>query len=175
MELNFCRRCGARLTDQTNGAFVCEKGHRLYSSPTPSANIFFLSDDDHVLLSVRGIEPYKGTLDAIGGFIDAGENAEEALVREIKEETGLDETQYEKPTFLCSMQAPYPYDKEVRDTLPLFFWARLLPGATPQAADDISSIVKIPLFDTPMDELERSKILVPFMRLRSVIETAKSL
>ena len=36
----------------------------------------------------RGEEPAKGTLDFIGGFVDPGEGFEEAIVREIEEETG---------------------------------------------------------------------------------------
>lgn len=46
--------------------------------------------EDKFLFTVRNIEPEKGKLDFPGGFIDPGENAQEAAVRELKEELNLD-------------------------------------------------------------------------------------
>jgi 8-oxo-dGTP diphosphatase len=43
-----------------------------------------------ILLTRRGIEPFKGQWCLPGGHIDQRETAEQAVVREIKEETGLD-------------------------------------------------------------------------------------
>ncbi len=46
--------------------------------------------DNGVVLVRRKNEPYKGSLALPGGFVEYGERVEEALRREIKEETGLD-------------------------------------------------------------------------------------
>ncbi len=46
--------------------------------------------DRKVLLIKRGLEPHKGHWCPPGGVIDMGESPEEATVREVKEETGLD-------------------------------------------------------------------------------------
>ena len=43
-----------------------------------------------VLLIERGIEPYKGRLAFPGGFLKMDETAEEGALRELKEETGLE-------------------------------------------------------------------------------------
>ena len=46
--------------------------------------------EDKVLLITRGREPWKGSLAFPGGFIEKGEDPEDAVLRELKEETGLD-------------------------------------------------------------------------------------
>jgi len=46
--------------------------------------------DGEMLLIKRADEPHMGHWCPPGGFIDEGESSEEATVREVKEETGLD-------------------------------------------------------------------------------------
>jgi 8-oxo-dGTP diphosphatase len=48
------------------------------------------SSATRVLLTRRNIEPFKGKWCLPGGHIDQNEPAKEAIVREVKEETGLD-------------------------------------------------------------------------------------
>lgn len=45
---------------------------------------------DKVLLSRRAREPHAGLWDLPGGFLESGEHPEAGVVREIREETGLD-------------------------------------------------------------------------------------
>jgi 8-oxo-dGTP diphosphatase len=47
-------------------------------------------DGGKILLIERGKEPLKGFWTLPGGLVEPGERLEEALVREMKEETGLD-------------------------------------------------------------------------------------
>lgn len=47
-------------------------------------------DGDRVLLVLRGRQPSKGLWSVPGGRIEVGETALEAVVREIREETGLE-------------------------------------------------------------------------------------
>jgi ADP-ribose pyrophosphatase YjhB (NUDIX family) len=56
--------------------------------PSPAADILIELDTGGIVLIERKFEPHGWAIP--GGFIDYGESAEAAAVREAKEETGLD-------------------------------------------------------------------------------------
>ncbi|MHA1771839.1 MAG: NUDIX domain-containing protein [Candidatus Thorarchaeota archaeon] len=60
----------------------------MYRSPTPTVDVAII-DRENIILVKRGHEPYKGSWVLPGGFIEYGETAEEAAVREVLEETGV--------------------------------------------------------------------------------------
>jgi 8-oxo-dGTP diphosphatase len=73
---------------------MAEKGKYVYDWPRPmvtvDAVVFTKTDDKtKVLLINRGKEPFKGKWALPGGFIDMDEELEDAVVRELEEETGL--------------------------------------------------------------------------------------
>lgn len=45
---------------------------------------------DEILLEKRAIEPFKGTWVLPGGHVEKNEDLEKAVIREVKEETGLE-------------------------------------------------------------------------------------
>jgi NADH pyrophosphatase NudC (nudix superfamily) len=59
-----------------------------YRNPKPCVEAL-VEQDGRLLLGRRGIEPSKGMWDILGGFMHAGESVEEALRREVHEESGL--------------------------------------------------------------------------------------
>jgi 8-oxo-dGTP diphosphatase len=58
--------------------------------PSPTADVIIELDDRRIVLIERRFPPPGWAIP--GGFIDVGETAEEAAVREAREETGLDVT-----------------------------------------------------------------------------------
>ena len=80
---------------------MAEKGKYVYDWPRPmvtvDAVVFTKTDDKtKVLLINRGKEPIKGKWALPGGFIDMDEELEDAVVRELAEETGLVGVQLEQ-------------------------------------------------------------------------------
>jgi 8-oxo-dGTP diphosphatase len=80
---------------------MAEKGKYIYDWPRPmvtvDAVVFSLSEDKtQVLLINRGKEPYKGKWAVPGGFVEIDEELEDAVARELAEETGLTGVQLEQ-------------------------------------------------------------------------------
>lgn len=59
------------------------------SAPIPGVGALIIKDG-FVLLVKRGHEPGKGLWSIPGGLVELGETVRQAVVREVKEETGLD-------------------------------------------------------------------------------------
>ena len=93
--LNYCSRCGA---DLTFGPIEGEERERLgcgrcgfiaYVNPRLVVTTIPLTDEGHVVLLRRGIEPGYGAWAQPGGFLEIDETVNEGAVRETLEETGL--------------------------------------------------------------------------------------
>ena len=100
--MNYCRRCGSRLSLVNSHIYKCKSSHIIFANCSPCVGVFLINQRNELLLSVRGIEPKKGMLDAFGGFVDGVEFIEDALTRELSEELGLKESEYDTPQFLGS-------------------------------------------------------------------------
>ena len=90
-----CPRCAGPLrtgpVDSGEQRLHCPAcGLVLYDNPAPTATAIVTRGDGAILLTRRAIEPAIGMLDLPGGFIEAGEDPEQAVKRELLEETGLE-------------------------------------------------------------------------------------
>ncbi|MEV6490732.1 NUDIX domain-containing protein [Actinoplanes sp. NPDC051633] len=84
-----CTFCGARFTPGQPWPRHCAAcGETSYRNPAPVA-VAVQPVGDGLLVVQRGIAPALGRQALPGGFIEVGESWQEALVRELAEETGL--------------------------------------------------------------------------------------
>lgn len=136
----FCPVCGAKTfverNEKANECTTC--GFVYYFNPSAAVACFIRNAKGELLLVRRGKEPAKGTLDLPGGFIDMYENAEEAVRREIREETGLE---VGTCRYLFSLPNLYPYQGFEVHTVDLFFECEVENFDEAVPADDAAGIV----------------------------------
>jgi ADP-ribose pyrophosphatase YjhB (NUDIX family) len=133
----FCPRCASDLEPGGDGALVCSAcGSRYYAHSHPTANAIVVGPNGRVLLGRRAHEPEQGKWDVLGGFVHEGEQPEDALRRELREETGLD---VEPVDYLGAFMDRYGSGPGAASTLNLLWTARVTGGEM-AAADDVAEL-----------------------------------
>ena len=95
-----------------------------------------------MLVVRRAKEPARGTLDLPGGFCDFRETAEEGIMREVREETGLS---VRPVRFLFSLPNIYPFGGMDIHTTDLFFLCQVEERGEAHGMDDASEAFWMPL------------------------------
>jgi ADP-ribose pyrophosphatase YjhB (NUDIX family) len=116
----------------------CEECGFVYYFNSATSTAAFITDKyGRLLVARRAKEPAKGTLDLPGGFVDLYESAEEAIKREILEETGL---RAELVHYLFSIPNIYTYSGMDIHTLDLFYHCEMEDLSNFRAADDVAEL-----------------------------------
>ncbi len=131
-EYKYCPRCGHPLERRRIGdreRLVCPHcGFIFYVNPTPAAGTL-VEDNGHVLLIRRAVPPRKGYWAFPAGYMEADESAEEAAIRETKEETGLD-------VALDALLNVYSFEDSMHQRGVLILYRAHVVGGTLQPGDD---------------------------------------
>lgn len=128
--MKYCAQCGHEIVETIVNLYKCSNGHENWLNPAPGAVAFILKEGK-VLYGVRSIEPNIGRLGLAGGFVEPNESIEEAVVREAKEELGID-------IKIIDFLGSYPHDyAKGKPSLAMVFVAEYVDGIiTP--TDDLS-------------------------------------
>ena len=143
---HYCPKCGSSDFEIHNALsrHCANCGFIFYQNPRASTAAFILNNKGELRVVRRGKDPAMGTLDLPGGFIDNDENAEQGMVREILEETGLTIDSAEV-SYLFSIPNVYLYSGMDIHTLDLFFVCHVEDDVTVMAADDADACFWVPL------------------------------
>ena len=138
-----CPLCGSShfVLDSEKSRRCRDCGFEYFMNPS-SANVALIFNQQQELLVVRRKnDPAKGTLDLPGGFADMNETAEEGVIREVKEETGLEVTALR---YLFSFPNQYEFSGVTLPTLDLFFACEVADERHVKALDDASEAFWLP-------------------------------
>jgi NAD+ diphosphatase len=101
----FCSNCGhATDVDEAGYSRHCPHCGASHFPRTDPVVIMTVEHDDRLLLGRRAGWP-PGRLSVLAGFVSPGESAEEAVVREVQEESGIVPRD---PAFVASQPWPFP-------------------------------------------------------------------
>lgn len=140
--------CGQRLASavpegDSKRRLVClDCGFVHYINPRPVAGTIPVRDDGAILLLRRAIEPRYGSWVFPGGYMDVGETAEEAAIRETLEEAELE---------VANLQLSGVYTRPDPGVVVIVFEAEAIGEAV--AAHETSEIGWFLAHEIPWDEL----------------------
>jgi len=100
-----CPRCGGRLVPVDAGHVLrCESCERQHFPRTDPAVIMLVTDGERALLGRQAVWP-EGRYSTLAGFVDPGESMEQAVIREVAEEVGVEVTDV---TYFGNQPWPFP-------------------------------------------------------------------
>jgi len=115
--------CAAEAENRGADPFDCPRcGHVHHFGPVTAVAAIVADPDEQVLLLKRARDPGKGMWGLPGGFVDANETAEAALVREVREEVNLELVEM---SYLVSFPNRYLYRGVAIPVTDLFFVGRI--------------------------------------------------
>ena len=89
----YCHRCGERLVEREVAGRLrpsCAScGETVFLDPKVAVAVV-ATDDGKILMVKRAIDPMMGRWSLPAGYVDRGEAVEEAAIREVREETGVE-------------------------------------------------------------------------------------
>jgi len=147
MKYRYCYNCGtktvSRKIDGRERSYCETCGVPLYENPVPSVAVVLTDPQRRILLVRRSVEPGIGEWCLPGGFIEMGETPDQAAVRELREEIGIE---IGAPSLLgvgCHLNGYYG------DVLIIGFSADIDPAEPLVPGDDVSEAVFFPMHDRP--------------------------
>lgn len=119
----YCPRCATPNAHPGSIPFRCgDCALAIYFGPVAAVGALILDDQGRLLLVRRARDPGKLQWGLPGGFVDQGETAEQALAREVYEETQLTLTHH---NLLTTGPNRYTHTGTTADVLDMFYLCRV--------------------------------------------------
>jgi len=140
----YCPWCAGSLPQGNPFRQECSScGFVLYHNSSPCVGAVPRDASGRVLLGRRGIEPFRGDWNTVGGFLRYGEDPYEGLRREVREELGVP---CEVEEFIT--MASDTYGKDGPALMNAYFCVRLGSDAI-RPQDDVAELRWFPLESLP--------------------------
>jgi len=138
-QFHFCPKCGSNnFVENNEKSKKCtDCGFVYYFNSSAAVVAIIENEKNEILVATRVADPAKGTFDLPGGFIDMHETAEEAVCREVLEETGL---QIHSVEYLFSIPNIYVYSGFEVHTVDMFFRCNTKNFSGLKANDDVAEL-----------------------------------
>lgn len=151
---HFCPVCGSKqFVENDFKSKRCEDcGFVYYFNAAAAVACIIENEKGELLMCRRACNPAKGTLDIVGGFVDPAESSTHAMVREMKEETGVN-IKEEDLMFLFSIPDVYQYSKLIVHSCDTFFKLQINSNCIMTAQDDVAELMWIKKEDINVEEI----------------------
>jgi mutator protein MutT len=138
-QFRFCPKCGSKnFVENNEKSKKCTDCGFVYYFNSAAAVVAIIENEKgEILVATRAKQPAEGTFDLPGGFIDLHETAENAVCREVLEETGLHIKSVE---YLFSIPNIYVYSDFEVHTVDMFFRCKADDFSRLTANDDVSAL-----------------------------------
>jgi ADP-ribose pyrophosphatase YjhB (NUDIX family) len=165
MTYRYCPLCAEPLITLPDGNDAglpgCATGHFVnYANPAVTT-FAFIEDDGRYLALRRAHEPLVGTWDMPGGFVEAGEYPDDAIRREILEETGLEVDDLEVFGAWTGQ-----YGDGGKWTVDIAYRCRKVAGEFAMSAEK-SEAIWVPLDEFPEPAFNSERIALEVLRARA--------
>lgn len=163
--LRYCPVCGKdTYTLGGEKLFTCSSCGFDYYHNTAGACALIIEFENKVLFTVRKFDPYKGSLDLPGGFVDYYESVEEGLSREVKEELNLTVDSFK---YMGSFPNEYVHKGVKYHTIDMIFTTKLNALENIKPGDDVQDYKLYNIESLDMNLIKLSSI-------RTAVEYYKS-
>lgn len=138
-KFKYCPKCGSErfVINNFKSKHCYNCGFTYYFNSSAATVAIITNEKGELLVATRAHEPEKGTYDLPGGFVDMHETGEEAVAREVKEETHLDVS---KVKYLFSVPNIYNYSDFEVHTLDLVYQCEVEDITKLKAEDDVAKL-----------------------------------
>ena len=125
-------------------------GKQYFFNAKPTVGLVLFNSKDEILLTKRARDPFKDWWDVPGGFVEPGESLEQAVERELKEETGLSVSDLK---YICSVPEDYNFRDEIIPVVAATFTGKANDSEKVIVADDVSDYKFVPSQEVDIDSI----------------------
>lgn len=148
----YCPRCAVKHDQPGQIPFRCKACQfTLFFGPVAAVGGLVVDQANRLLLVRRARDPGKGKWGLPGGFVDRGEKIEDALRREVYEETRL---RLKKIEFLFTFPNQYDYKGVLSPVIDVFYVCQVEdPGAIQLEASELNEFAWAIPDETYLDQM----------------------